>query len=154
MLTLGILLAGCGMMEDYNVAWLPSYGPEMRGGTAHCHVSISDRQIGSPLVTRSTVCVAMNKPSQVKFEQEIVPGGLLIRNSSMIDIPSARTDIDILSIPATEIATDLGSLKVANMVVLGAYLERTGLIAFETLDIVLKAHAEKSIAAGTELPRN
>ncbi|MBN1879912.1 2-oxoacid:acceptor oxidoreductase family protein [bacterium] len=162
-LTLGILISGCGMMEDYNVAWLPSYGPEMRGGTAHCHVTVSDSQIGSPLVTQSTVCIAMNKPSQVKFEQELVPGGLLIRNSSMIDIPSSRNDIDILSVPASEIATGLGSLKVANMVVLGAYLERTGLIAFDTLDIVLKSMLKKAsllelnsraIAAGREIARN
>jgi 2-oxoisovalerate ferredoxin oxidoreductase beta subunit len=143
-LTLGILLAGCGMMEDYNVAWLPSYGPEMRGGTAHCHVTISDRQIGSPLVTKSTVCIAMNKPSQVKFETELVPGGLLLRNSSMIDIPSTRTDIDILSIPVSEIATKLGSLKVANMIMLGAYLEHTHIISFETLDLVLQNMLKKA----------
>ncbi len=143
-LTLGIILAGTGMMEDYSVAWLPSYGPEMRGGTAHCHVTISERQIGSPMITQSTVCVAMNKPSQVKFEKEIIPGGMLIRNSSMIDIPSTRKDIEILSIPATEIATDLGSLKVANMVMLGAYLEKTGLMSFEALEIVLKSMLKKA----------
>lgn len=161
-LTLGILLAGCGMIEDYNVAWLPSYGPEMRGGTAHCHVSINERQIGSPLVTKSTVCVAMNKPSQVKFEKELVPGGLLIRNTSMIDIPSARDDIEILNVPASEIATELGSLKVANMVILGAYLERTGVIDPETINMVLKAMLkkaallelnQKAIDAGREIAR-
>jgi len=161
-LTLGILLAGCGMMEDYNVAWLPSYGPEMRGGTAHCHVTISDHQIGSPVVTNSTVCVAMNKPSQVKFEKELVPGGLLIRNSSMIDIPSTRDDIEIMDVPASEIATELGTLKVANMVILGAYLERTGLLSEETTNIVLKNLLkkasllelnQKAINAGREVAR-
>ncbi len=162
-LTLGILLAGCGMMEDYNVAWLPSYGPEMRGGTAHCHVTISDSPIGSPLISKSTVCIAMNKPSQVKFEKELVPGGLLIRNSSMIDIDSARDDIEILSIPASEIATDIGSLKVQNMVILGAYLEKTKLIDPETLNIVLKNMLKKAsllemnlkaIDAGRKLARS
>ncbi|MBN1297595.1 2-oxoacid:acceptor oxidoreductase family protein [bacterium] len=143
-LTLGILLASCGMMEDYNVTWLPSYGPEMRGGTAHCHVTIDENQIGSPLVTQSTVCIAMNKPSQVKFEKELVSGGLLIRNSSMIDIPSARTDIEILDVPASQIATDLGSLKVGNMVILGAYLERTGLFSEDTIVIVLKEMLKKA----------
>jgi 2-oxoisovalerate ferredoxin oxidoreductase beta subunit len=143
-LTLGVLLAGCGMIEDYNVAWLPSYGPEMRGGTAHCHISINDKPIGSPLVSKSTVCIAMNKPSQVKFEKELVPGGLLIRNSSMIDIPSERTDIDIISVPATEIATELGSLKVQNMVILGAYLEKSKLIHPETLNMVLKGMLKKA----------
>ena len=143
-LTLGILLAGCGMLEDYNVSWLPSYGPEMRGGTAHCHITISDRAIGSPLVSQSTVCIAMNKPSQVKFEQELVPGGLLIRNSSMIDIPPARQDIEVLSIPCTEIATELGNLKVANNVVLGAYLEKTGIIHQDTVNLALKNMLKKA----------
>ncbi|MBN1551453.1 2-oxoacid:acceptor oxidoreductase family protein [bacterium] len=143
-LTMGIILAGCGMLEDYNVAWLPSYGPEMRGGTAHCHVTISEKPIGSPLVTNSTVCIAMNKPSQEKFEKELVPGGLLIRNSSMIDIAPERTDIEILSIPATEIATDLGSLKVQNMVILGAYLEKTNVIHPDTLEMVLRSMLKKA----------
>ncbi len=162
-LTLGVILAGCGMMEDYNVAWLPSYGPEMRGGTAHCHVTISDKQIGSPLVTRSTVCIAMNKPSQVKFEMELIPGGLLLSNSSMIDIPSARDDIEALSIPVTEIANKLGSPKVANMIMIGAYLELSKVISFETLDLVLKNMLKKAslfdmnkkaIEAGREAARN
>ncbi len=143
-LTLGILLAGCGMLEDYNVAWLPSYGPEMRGGTAHCHISINDAPIGSPLVSSSTVCIAMNKPSQVKFEKELIPGGLLIRNSSMIDIPSSRSDIEILSVPATELATQAGSLKVQNMVILGAYLERTKLIDMKTVMMALQSMLKKA----------
>jgi 2-oxoisovalerate ferredoxin oxidoreductase beta subunit len=143
-LTMGIMLAGCGMIEDYNVAWLPSYGPEMRGGTAHCHITISENPIGSPLVTQSTVCIAMNKPSQEKFEKELVPGGLLIRNSSMIDIEPARKDIEVLSVPASEIATELGSLKIQNMVILGAYLEKTKLIHPDTLEMVLMGMLKKA----------
>ncbi|MBN1356276.1 2-oxoacid:acceptor oxidoreductase family protein [bacterium] len=143
-LTMGIILAACGMIEDYNVAWLPSYGPEMRGGTAHCHVTISSKPIGSPLVSSSTVCIAMNKPSQEKFEKELVPGGLLIRNTSMIDVPPARTDIDVVSIPAAEMATEIGSLKVQNMVILGAYLEKSKLIHPETLEMVLKGMLKKA----------
>ncbi len=162
-LTLGILLAGCGMLEDYNVAWLPSYGPEMRGGTAHCHITISDGPIGSPMVTSSTVCIAMNKPSQEKFEQELVPGGLLIRNTSLIDIEPSRKDIEVVSIPAAEIATEIGSMKVQNMVILGAYLEKTGLIHPDTVTMVLQGMLkkasllemnQKAIDLGREFVRN
>ena len=147
-LLLGVAIAQLGMMEGFNVSWLPSYGPEMRGGTAHCHVNVSDSPIGSPLVASSTVCVAMNKPSLEKFETELVPGGLLIYNTSMIDIEPTRKDVEWLPIPVTEIASGLGDIRFGNMVVLGAYIEKTGLISMETafkgLPVFIKA--KKSIA--------
>ena len=92
------------MQAGYQVAWLPSYGPEMRGGTANCHVRISDTEIGSPLVAESDVLIAMNRPSLEKFEHELEPGGLLLYDSRLITIKPTRTDIDIIAIPATEIA--------------------------------------------------
>ena len=131
-LLLGVGMAQLGMMQGHNVSWLPSYGPEMRGGTAHCHVNISEVPIGSPMITASTVCVAMNKPSLEKFEQELVPGGLLIYNTSMIDIEPARKDVEWLPIPATRIAQELGNIRFANMVILGAFVEKTRLIPMET----------------------
>jgi 2-oxoisovalerate ferredoxin oxidoreductase beta subunit len=142
-LLLGVAMAQLGMMEGYNVSWLPSYGPEMRGGTAHCHVNISEAPIGSPLVSASTVCVAFNKPSLEKFEREMAPGGLLIYNTSMIDIEPTRKDVEWMPIPATEIASNLGNIRFANMVVLGAFIQKTGLIAMETavkgLPVFIKA---------------
>ncbi|NLI47563.1 MAG: 2-ketoisovalerate ferredoxin oxidoreductase [Acidobacteria bacterium] len=131
-LLLGVAMAQLGMMEGYNVSWLPSYGPEMRGGTAHCHVNISDAPIGSPLVSASTVCVAFNKPSLEKFEKEMARGGLLIYNTSMIDIQPSRKDVEWLPIPASEIASQLGNIRFANMVVLGAFIQKTGLISMDT----------------------
>jgi 2-oxoisovalerate ferredoxin oxidoreductase beta subunit len=151
-LLLGVAMAQLGMMEGYNVAWLPSYGPEMRGGTAHCHVNISEKPIGSPLVSTSTVCVAMNKPSLEKFETEMAPGGLLIYNTSMIDIEPTRKDVEWLPIPATDIASSMGNIRFANMVVLGAFIEKTKLLSMETakkgLPIFIKA---KKLIAENEL---
>lgn len=131
-LLLGVAMAQLGMMQGYNVAWLPSYGPEMRGGTAHCHVNIASKPIGSPLVSSSTVCIAMNKPSLEKFELELAPGGLLIYNTSMIDIEPTRRDVEWLPIPASEMANELGNIRFANMIVLGAFLEKTRLLPMST----------------------
>jgi len=131
-LLLGLGLAQCGMMEGRQVSWLPSYGPEMRGGTAHCHVNISDEEIGSPLVSRPTVLMSLNQPSMEKFEGQLVPGGLQIRNLSMIPAASKRTDIENLDIRASEIADRLGNPRAANMVLLGAYAGYTGMLQLET----------------------
>ncbi len=151
-LLLGVAMAQLGMMEGYNVAWLPSYGPEMRGGTAHCHVNISEKPIGSPLVSSSTVCVAMNKPSLEKFEKEMAPGGLLIYNTSMIDIEPTRKDVEWMPIPASDIASSLGNIRFANMVVLGAFIEKTKLLSMDTakkgLPIFIKA---KKLIADNEV---
>lgn len=125
-MSMGQLLAYSGMLEGKNVSWLPSYGPEMRGGTANCNVIVSDDEIGSPIVTEATAVIAMNLPSLDKFEHSVMPGGTLIINSSLIERKCSRTDIDVFYIPANEIADELGNNRVANMVMLGAYLKKLG----------------------------
>ena len=143
LLFLGRLLAEAGMRQGYHVSWIPSYGPEMRGGTANCHVNLSAEPIGSPLVSDPTVLIAMNRPSIEKFEAELVSGGLLIYDSSLIDIAPARKDIEVIALPATSIADQLGSAKVANMVVLGAYLGITDLLDEKAIGVVVKAMTKK-----------
>lgn len=132
-LLLGLGLAQCGMMEGRKVSWLPSYGPEMRGGTAHCHVNIADQEIGSPLVSRPTVLMALNQPSMEKFAPQLVEGGLLMINTSMITAPPERKDLEVLEVPASEIAQSLGNPRAANMVMLGAYAGYTGMIGESTV---------------------
>jgi Pyruvate/2-oxoacid:ferredoxin oxidoreductase gamma subunit len=132
-LLMGAALAQAGMLEDYHVSWLPSYGPEMRGGTANCVVNIKNERIGSPLVQYPTVLIAMNRPSLEKFEPDVVPGGLLIYDSSLIDCEPQREDIKIVAIPATKMADDLGVTRIANMIILGAYIGYSGILNRETL---------------------
>ena len=121
-LMIGKLLAQAGMMEGKQVTWLPSYGPEMRGGTANCNVIISDELIGAPIVTEATGVIAMNLPSLDRFESSVQPGGWLLLNSSLIPRAPTRRDLRILSIPVNEIAQQQGSQRVANVVMLGACL--------------------------------
>jgi 2-oxoisovalerate ferredoxin oxidoreductase beta subunit len=128
LLFLGRLLAEAGMRQGYHVSWLPSYGPEMRGGTANCHVTISTEPIGSPLVSTPSVLIALNLPSLTKFEPELSSGGLIIYDSSLIDQPPAREDAEILALPATAMADALGSSKAANMVALGALIGATNML--------------------------
>lgn len=130
---IGKLLAHAGMIEDRNVSWLPSYGPEMRGGTANCHVIISDEMIGAPIVTEATCVMAMNLPSLEKFEARVKPGGWLLINSSLIPAHPTRQDARALEIPVNDIANAQGSLKVANVVMLGAYLALSGVVKEETI---------------------
>ncbi|MDD4600574.1 Pyruvate synthase subunit PorC [bioreactor metagenome] len=133
---MGQLMTYAGMIEEKNVSWIPSYGPEMRGGTAYCSVIVSDEPIGAPMVSEPNIVVAMNLPSLHKFEPVIHPGGALIINSSLIDQEAKRTDIKIFKIPANDIADELGNAKVTNMVVLGAIVAATSCIELES---VLKA---------------
>ena len=121
-LMIGKLLAQAGMLEGKQVTWLPAYGPEMRGGTANCHVIISEASIGSPIVTEATGLIAMNLPSLDRFESSVQPGGWLLLNSSLIPRVPSRRDLRILPIPVTEIAQQQGSQRVANVVMLGACL--------------------------------
>ncbi|MDD2502908.1 MAG: 2-oxoacid:acceptor oxidoreductase family protein [Clostridia bacterium] len=125
-MSMGQQLTYAGMLEGRNVSWLPSYGPEMRGGTANCNVIISDEQVGSPIVTHASAVIALNSPSLDKFEDAVVPGGLLFINSSLIERKSTRDDIQVFYIPANEIAEELGNKRVANSVMLGAYLAKAG----------------------------
>lgn len=137
-MSMGQLLTYAGMLESKNVSWLPSYGPEMRGGTANCNVIISDTPVGSPVVTDATAAIVMNRPSLDKFEDYLVQDGILLINSSLINRKAKRTDVRIFEIPANEIANEIGSSKVANMVMLGAYLELTKVVSFETIIETLK----------------
>lgn len=123
-MSMGQLLTYAGMLEEKEVSWLPSYGPEMRGGTANCSVTISDMPVGSPVITDDATCaIVMNLPSLDKFENDVVAGGKVLVNSSLIEKKVQRTDVDAYYIPANEIALELGNPRVANMIMLGAYLE-------------------------------
>jgi 2-oxoisovalerate ferredoxin oxidoreductase beta subunit len=130
-LLMGQLLAESAMFLEYHSTWLPSYGPEMRGGTANCHVIISDRRIGSPMVSESDVLMAMNLPSLDKFEGDVRKGGVIFVNSSLIKRRVQRDEVEVVYVPATELADALGETKVANMVMLGAYIGYTGLLPSE-----------------------
>lgn len=132
-LSTGQLLAQAGMMENKYVAWIPSYGPEMRGGTANCGVTISDRSISSPVVSEPTVLIAMNRPSLEKFEPAVVPGGLILVNSSLIDIKTKRTDVRTIYIDANRMAEELGNVRVANNIILGVLVELTGVVSKESV---------------------
>jgi 2-oxoisovalerate ferredoxin oxidoreductase beta subunit len=135
----GALLANIGLRRDFHVTWLPSYGPESRGGTANCNVVVSTEQVASPLVTDPGVLVAFNGPSLEKFEPVVRPGGLILYNSTLIDQQVTRDDVEVLPVPASGIAEELGDGKVANLVMLGAYLQWTGLFREEHVDEALEA---------------
>ncbi|MEJ2246402.1 MAG: 2-oxoacid:acceptor oxidoreductase family protein, partial [Acidobacteriota bacterium] len=121
----GLALAEGALREGLQVSWIPSYGPEMRGGTAHCHVRLSQDSIASPLINRPSSLMAFNQPSIDKFAGEVLPGGLLLVNASMVTHIPDRSDIQVVKVPAYEAAQELGNVKAANMVLLGAYIEIT-----------------------------
>lgn len=130
---MGRLLAYAGMIEGKKVAWMPSYGPEMRGGTANCTVLISSKEIGSPIVSHPKVLIAMNQPSLDKFEANVRENGLIILNSSLIKHEVKRKDVNIIRIPADEIADKLGNSRAINMVVLGAYVKKSRVVKLDTI---------------------
>lgn len=135
---MGQVLAYAAALEGKEATWFPSYGPEMRGGTANCQVVISDEPVTSPILSRPQVAIVLNKPSFQKFEPLVAPGGLLIVNSSLVDQESLRKDIEVVAIPATDIAQEIGSLQVANFVLLGAYLEKVKAVDFNSVEKVLE----------------
>jgi 2-oxoglutarate ferredoxin oxidoreductase subunit gamma len=137
-LLIGKMLAYAGMHEGKEVSWLPSYGPEMRGGTCNCTVVISDTTVGSPVIQSPRAVLAMNLPSLEKFEPDLRPGGVLLINTSLIDQRSERDDIVIVEVPANEIAKELGNPRGANMVALGAYLGATGSVSVEEVEKVIR----------------
>lgn len=136
----GQLLAYAGMAEGLNVTWIPSYGPEMRGGTAHCFVTISEKQIGSPVVRYPQVAVLFNQPSFEKYEPLVAEGGLLAANSSLVVWQSLRKDIESLYIPASDIADELGNTRLANVVMLGAVLTRYPILPLAAIRRALEQH--------------
>jgi 2-oxoglutarate ferredoxin oxidoreductase subunit gamma len=141
-LVIGNLLAYAAMKEGRYVTYLPTYGVEMRGGTANCTIVISSQEIGSPIVGRPHATIVMNLPSLIKYEPQILPKGALLINTSLIDLKeTSRSDIELLPVPANEIAIKNGNPKLANMVVLGAFIEKTKLVRmislFESFEKVL-----------------
>ena len=140
----GQLLAYAGMDVGRYVTWIPSYGPEMRGGTANCTVIISHDSIGAPLVARPDIAIALNQPSFDKYEPLVKPGGLLVVNSSIVSEESNRSDIEVVYIPANAIAEEYGSIKMLNMVALGAMLRRRPILKLEILEKTLAEHLPSS----------
>ncbi|MDR2182768.1 MAG: 2-oxoacid:acceptor oxidoreductase family protein [Clostridiales bacterium] len=144
-LTLGQLIASIALNKGKEVTWMPSYGAEMRGGTANCSVIISDKMIGSPITsTNIDILCAMNIPSIVKFLDNVKPGGQVYVNSSIVKEPIDRTDVEAVLLDATNIANKLGNIRVANMVMLAAFLQKTDLFTFGDVEEVLhQRFAEK-----------
>lgn len=148
-MSMGQLIAYAGMIENKQVSWLPSYGPEQRGGTANVSVIVSDESIGSPVISHPTTAIVLNNPSFEKYEPLVVPGGVLISNSSLIDHKSDRKDITVIEVPASDIANQMGDPKVANSVILGAYLEYSKVVSpdsvIESLKKVLSSQKQHLI---------
>jgi 2-oxoglutarate ferredoxin oxidoreductase subunit gamma len=140
----GMVLAYAGMDSSKNITWIPSYGPEMRGGTAHVTVIISDQEIGSPVVRRPSAAIVLNNPSMEKYEPLVKEGGTLVYNSSLIADVRQRSDIRYVSVPANEIAIDLGNVKMANMVLLGALVAATQTLPLATVIQALRDHLPES----------
>jgi len=141
-LFLGKMIAVAGMVEGKQVSWIPSYGPEMRGGTANCSVVVSDRMIGMPVVSQPDVLVVMNRPSLEKFESKVKPGGFVLINKTLIEIPHTRADIDVAYLEVTGLAAGLGNPRLANMVALGGLIAHVPIVskaaALEALQMELK----------------
>ena len=139
----GLLFAGkvvayAGLIEDRQVSWLPSYGPEMRGGTANCSVTMSDEPIGSPLIMNPNVLVAMNQPSLLKFESEVTPNGIALVDTSLITRLPERTDIRVFALEATNMAEDAGLKGLANIVLVGKMLKETQFCKPETIEAAIR----------------
>lgn len=134
----GKFLAYEGLLEGKEVSWLPSYGPEMRGGTANCSIIISDTKIGSPIVNNPDILIAMNAPSLEKYEVATNAGGVIIADNSLIEKKVARDDIEAFYIPATKLASDENLAGLANMIMIGYMIKKTGIIPFENIEAAMK----------------
>ncbi len=137
-MVMGRLLTYAAMAEGKNVSWIPSYGVEQRGGTANCSVVIADEIIAAPIVSEPEYAIIMNRPSLDKFEPKMIAGGSMIVNTSSIDRDTERTDVTVLGLKCNDIAVELGDLRFANMVALGAFCKMTGVVKLETLKESLK----------------
>ena len=147
----GKFLAYKGLLEDKQVSWLPSYGPEMRGGTANCSVILSETPVGSPIITAPDVLVAMNLPSLQKYVDTVVPGGQIYVDSSLINVKVERTDVQVFYIPATQLAKDTGMGSMANMIIMGSVLENHPELSFEGTEAVVEKLVPPKKAALKEL---
>lgn len=142
-LLMGKFLAYAGMDADMYVSWLPSYGPEMRGGTCNCSVIVSDEPVGSPIITQPSTIVVMNRPSLDKFEPVLKKRGTLIMDGDLVDRPPRRDDIHVISISAQREAEKIGDKKIANMVLLGVLVKKTGIISIEAILRALKNYGKE-----------
>lgn len=133
-MSIGKNLVEAGVAEDLHASWVPSYGPEMRGGTANCTVILSDERIGSPIVEKPSEIVVMNRAALAKFGPSVEPGGTIFINSSIVPDKVDRTDVTVHYVPCDDIARELGNLKVGNMVMLGAYVAATKILKVETIE--------------------
>ena len=152
----GILFAGKflaykGLTEDKQVSWLPSYGPEMRGGTANCSVILSETPVGSPIITKPDVLIAMNLPSLQKYVDTVVPGGQIYVDSALIDAKVERTDVEVFYIPATQMAKDENIASLANMIIIGHLLQNHPELSFQGTDAVVNKLVPPKKAALIEL---
>ena len=156
-LLMGQLLCYAGMHEKKNVTWMPSYGPEMRGGTANCTVMISAQRVGSPVTRFPGALVAMNKASLQKFEPSIGQNGFLVINSSLIERGPDRSDLKVVRVPANKIAEEAGTLQVTNMAALGAYVAGRGIVSLDSVTIALRRmipeHRKELLAVNEEALR-
>lgn len=134
----GKVMANAGLVEGKEVSWLPSYGPEMRGGTANCSVCLSERAIGSPLVTTPDILVVMNQPSYEKYIDAVVPGGKVFIDSTLIQANCGRTDIDIYEVPATQMAKQQNMTGLANIILIGKVLKETGFAKEESVETAIR----------------
>jgi len=141
---MGYVLATSGMHEDKYVTYLPAYGAEVRGGTANCTITVSDDPIASPVASFPDYAVLMNTPSVLRFEGKVKSGGIIFLNKDLVDVEPGRKDIDVVSVPVNSIADELGSLRSANMVMIGAFAEKTGLVSLSSvIDSVQEIFAKK-----------
>ena len=147
----GKFLAYKGLTEELQVSWLPSYGPEMRGGTANCNVILSDDPVGSPIITTPDVLIAMNTPSLQKYVDTVASGGQIYVDSSLIDVKVSRDDVEVFYIPATQMAKDAGIGTLANMIIVGHLLEKNPELSFEGVDKVVENLVPPKKAALKEL---
>ena len=147
----GQVLAYAAMDEGKQVTWIPSYGPEMRGGTANCTVVVSDEEIGSPTVKHPKAVLELNLPSLDKYENMIAPGGCLVVNESMVNRKPERTDIRVVLLPANEIAREIGNERATNMVMLGALLANMDILPIEALEKALKNHTAQRLQKFVEM---
>ena len=142
-LMMGYVLATSGMYEDKHVTYLPSYGAEVRGGTANCTVTVSDEPIASPVASFPDFAVLMNTPSLIRFEGGVKTGGIVFLNSDLVDVQPKRRDIQVVSIPVNSIAEKLGNTRGANMVMIGALVQRTGLVSLKSVIKSVKSIFQK-----------
>ena len=147
----GKLLAYKGLLADKQVSWLPSYGPEMRGGTASCSVIVSDEAVGSPIVSKPDVLVAMNLPSLDKYEDSVVPGGMIFVDSTLIERKVKRDDVKVFYVPATAMASENGFPTLANMIIIGKVLHELGEFDADSINATLKKVISAKHAAMLEV---